>query len=288
LGFGAGSKFRFFARPRRAGTESPLRREIWMDEKDRIYKKVNSIIREDGKRSSYIGEDDFVSLVKGGITINFHLKNPTLDMENIFRTVKRAQKIVKDRFDHDLQNLWIDIYSSLEEMRQEGRAQSRYASWVAGIYDGKVRVISEKEDGELEAIYILLTHEIIHLAVDELSSGKCPYWLDEGLAVYISQGLPDAYGDELFKAIKTDKTLPLETLEMPLPPATAPSIIQLAYAEAASLTEYLIESYGWDRVKSIVLQCRRRLIRTILSDLTLNYYLLEQGWKRWVREKKTA
>jgi len=45
-----------------------------MNEKDRIYQKVESVIREEGKRSSYIGEDDFVSLVKGNITINYHLK----------------------------------------------------------------------------------------------------------------------------------------------------------------------------------------------------------------------
>jgi hypothetical protein len=164
-----------------------------MNEKARIYKKVSSIIRGDGKRSSYIGEDDFVSLIKDGITINFHIKNPNLDIENIFRAVKRAQKIVKERFDYNLEKLGIDIYDSMEEMRHEGRSKSRYASWIAGIYDGKIRLISEQEDEEPEAIYIILTHEVIHLAICDITSGLCPYWLDEGLAIYLSQELSDTY-----------------------------------------------------------------------------------------------
>lgn len=80
-----------------------------MNEKERIYNKVKTIIRQDGQVSSYIGEDDFVSLVKGGISINFHLKQPSLDIENIFRTVKRTQKILHDRFSHHLEKIDIDI-----------------------------------------------------------------------------------------------------------------------------------------------------------------------------------
>lgn len=170
-------------------------------------------------------------------------------------------------------------------MRQEGRSRSRYASWIAGIYDGKIRLVSEQKDEEPEAIYIILTHEVIHLAVSEISYGSCPYWLDEGMAVYLSQELPDAYLDGLYKAVKEDRILPLEILENTLPSDTGRSVIQLAYAQAPSVIEYLIESYGWDKLISVVRQCRKRTVKAILLDLGLNYYLLEQGWKRWLRNK---
>lgn len=256
-----------------------------MSEKDRIYRKVKSILREDGRRSSYIGEDDFVCLVKEGITINFHIKNPQLDITNIFRAVKRTQKIVKERLDYRLEKLGIDIYNSLEEMRQEARSKSRYASWIAGIYDGKIKIVSEKEGEEPEALYIILTHELIHLAISDISSGCCPYWLDEGLVVYLSQELSDEYLDKLRKGLKENKIFPLDVLENPLPPNTTESIRQLAYSEISSIAEWLIESYGWEKIKSILRQCKRRPIRTILMDFGLNYYLLEQGWKRSFQEK---
>jgi len=253
-----------------------------MDEKNRIYKKVKSIITQNGDKSSYIGEDDFVSLVKGGITINFHIKHPTLDIENIFRTVKRAQKIIKERLAYDLEKIDIDIYNSLDEMRTEGRSRSKYASWIAAIFDDKIRIISEKEDEEPEAVYIILTHEIIHLAIYEISKGRCPYWLDEGLAVYLSQELPHYFLKQLQKALAQDLNIPFAVLEQPLPAHNKEIVVQLAYAEASTIIEYLIETYGWDKVKSIVQQCKRRPIKAILADMSLNYYLMEQGWKRWL------
>jgi hypothetical protein len=255
-----------------------------MEEKQRIYDKVGSIIRQ-GDKKSYIGEDDFVSLVKNGVTINFHVKNSSLDIENVFRTVKRAQKIVHDRFDYYPEDINISLYSSIAEMREEGRSKSRYASWIAGIFDGKIRVVAENEEEEPESLYIILTHEILHLAVYEITGGLCPYWLDEGLAVHLSQGLSDEYLETLKKAVKSDRIVPLEVLEKPLATDLDEVVRRLVYAEASSITEYLIESQGWDSVVSILKQCKRKSIKTILADFSLNYYLVEQEWKRWIRGK---
>jgi hypothetical protein len=256
-----------------------------MEEKKRIFRKVESILKENPNRSSYIGEDDFVSLVKGGMSINFHIKYHALDIENIFRTVKRSLKIIKDKFDYTIDEIEISIYASKEELRKEGRSKSRYASWIAGIYDGKIRLISESVEEEPEALYIILTHEIIHLAVHRMSQGKCPYWLDEGLAVYLSQELSDEYVDNLYKAVKKDRIIPLETLDNISLLNNSEEFRQLAYAESFSITEYLIETHGWEGVKSIIFQSLRRPIKAILGDFSINYYLIEQGWKRWLMRK---
>lgn len=256
-----------------------------MNEKDRIYKKVETVIRDDGNKSSYIGEDDFVTLIKGGININFHIKNPNLDMENIFRAVKRAKRIIKDRFDYDLHKIDIDIYKSMDEMRQDGRSRSMYASWIAGIYDGKIRVISENDDEDTESLYIILTHEIVHLAINEMSKCRCPYWLDEGLAVSMSQEVPDEYSKKLISAMREDKVLPLEALEGSLPADIEDDLRQLGYAQVASTADYFIETYGWDDIKSVINQCGRRHFSAILNDLSLNYYLVQKGWERWYKNK---
>ncbi|OQW98150.1 MAG: hypothetical protein BWK74_05270 [Desulfobacteraceae bacterium A6] len=253
-----------------------------MKKRDSIFSKVESIIREE-ERSSYIGEDDFVSLVKGGIAIHFHLKHPGLDLENIYRVVKRTQKIIKDRFNYDLEKIDISIYDSKEEMREEGRSRSRYASWIAGIYDGRIRIITERDDDDPESLYIILTHEIIHLAIDEIGKGCCPYWLDEGLAVFLSQELSDEYEGVIKQAVKLDKTLPLAALQRPLPGNADEDLRKLAYAQAADMVAYLVEKAGWDSVKGIVRQCGLKGLSTILGEMSLNDYLIEQGWKRWRR-----
>jgi hypothetical protein len=257
-----------------------------VDEERRIYGKVKSVLHEKGKRSSYIGEDDFVSLFKAGITINFHIKHPSLDIENTFRVVKRTQKIIQDKFDYALENIQIEIYNSLDEMRKEGRSRSRYASWIAGIFDGKIRIVSERESEDPSALYIILTHEISHLAIFEITKGQCPYWLDEGLAVYLSQELSNEYFDNLLKAVKYERIIPLETLEKPSLLDTSEELRHLAYAESFSVTEYLIETYGWSTLESILMQCRRRPFKDILGNLSLNYYLIERAWQRWFLSKR--
>ena len=245
---------------------------------------VASIIREKG-RSSYIGEDDYVSLVKGGIAIHFHLKHPGLDPQNIYRAVKRTQKIVRERFGHDLDRIDVSIYDSKEEMRQEGRSRSRYASWIAGIYDGQIRVIAERDDETPESLYVILTHEIIHLAVDELGKGSCLWWLDEGLAVFVSQELVEDYRELLERAVKQDRILPLEVLRQPLPGGTDAALRRLAYCQVMDVAAYLVETKGWDWVRDVVCQCGSREFAAVLGDLGLNEYLIEQGWKRWRRSR---
>jgi hypothetical protein len=252
-----------------------------MNEKERIFRKVRSLISDTRDRKSYIGDDDFVTLSKNGIAINYHIKNLFLDMENIFRAVKRAQNIVREYFDCVLERIEIDIFDSVYEMRQIGNSRSRYASWIAGVFDGKIRVIAERDDNDPDALYILLTHEIIHLAINGMSKGNCPYWLDEGLAVYLSQGLSDTYAERLLKSARQDKVLPLEILEHPLPPDSEETLYQLAYAQCASLTEFIVETYGWEAVSRIISQCTSGSMDAILADICLNYCLLELTWKRW-------
>jgi hypothetical protein len=250
-----------------------------------IYNKVKSIVREDVGNPSYIGEDDFVCLVKDGISINFHIKQSNLNIEKIFRTVKRTQKIVKDHFEYPLETIVIDIYGSMSEMRQDGRSRSRYASWIAGIFDGNIRIIAERDDDEYSALYIILTHEIVHLAVYEMSQGQCPYWLDEGMAVFLSQELPCEYFTKLQAAVKKDAVIPFDILEVPMPANSDEALRQLAYAQCCSMVEYLVELYGWDKIGFIISQSSKRPIKTILADMSLNYYLKEQAWKRWLRGK---
>lgn len=226
-----------------------------------------------------------VDLVKGGIKVTIHIQNPTLDVEEIIQTVKIAQGMVFNTFDYTLQNVEIDIYDSIEDLREEVKSRSRYASWIAGIYDGKIRVISEKEDEDPATLAIILTHEIIHYALNEITRGNCPYWLDEGLAVYLSQDLPPVYSRHLLAFLKKDKCFPLEILERPLLPKIEEALRQLAYAQVFSLTEFIVESQGWDKIRFVLTQSRRRPINIILGDLGLNYYLLEQSWRRWLMQK---
>lgn len=256
-----------------------------MTEKSRIYQKVISLINDRVARESYIGEDDFVCLSKAGIMINYHIKNRRLDIENIFRAVKRAQNIIIEKFDHHLEGLEIDIFDSINEMRQNERSKSQYASWIAGIFDGKIRLVTGNENEDSDALYIILTHEIIHFAIYDMTLGSCPFWLDEGLAIYLSQGLSDTYFEKLKSAVKKNRTFPLEILEVTFPEINDEETRHLAYAQCGNMTDFFVTTYGWEAVKSVISSVTKKPMYTVLADMGLNYYLIEQSWKRWFVSK---
>lgn len=57
--------------------------------------------------------------------------------------------------------------------------------WVAGFFDGKIRVPVEPGTSETEAFAGLLRHELAHAFLHRLSRGRAPSWLQEGLAQYV-------------------------------------------------------------------------------------------------------
>jgi hypothetical protein len=260
-----------------------------MDEEERIYRKVKSIVREDN-RSTYIGEDDLVRLVQRGITVNFHLKHEKLDIINIFRAIKRTQKMIALKLGYDLEDIKVNIYRSGAEVLKDSGLRSQYASWAAGYFDGEITIVSEEDDEEeAKSLTIYLTHEIIHCAVYEIGEGRCPFWLDEGLSIYLSQELPDVYLEALRDALeKEDGVLLLKDLERP-----DPSILEddglrrLAYAESACAVECMVVNplYGWGKVNALLRETGKRGMESALFEQCLSYDLIQSDMEKWAKKK---
>jgi hypothetical protein len=255
-----------------------------MKEKKQVYGKV-ACVSPQGYVSipSYFGENDYGKTEISGITIHYHLKNSSLNPPNILRAVLHAQKRVKEYLGHNLNKIDnIHILNSMEEMQKHILNENKSLSWVGGIFHtGKIMVIAEPDDPD--ALYVHITHEIIHLAVYQMSNGKCSCWLDEGISVYLSQDLNDTYLKQLVRATDKNSFFPFEALEQQLPD-TDENTRQLIYAQCFSMTKFLAETKGWEVVRLMFAQSATKPMSEILKYLGLNYYFLEKTWKQWLQK----
>ena len=80
--------------------------------------------------------------------------------------------------------------------------------------------------------------------------GNLPAWLDEGLAMHNEGGLEEHYQSILEEAISEDSLIPVQSLCGSFP--TNPEEASLAYAESYSLVDFLIDTYGEEKMLELL------------------------------------
>jgi hypothetical protein len=96
-------------------------------------------------------------------------------------------------------------------------------------------------------------HELVHLvfatAVDN-PYRRPPTWLNEGLAVYLTEGYPDQRRSLVEEAVRSRNLLPLDALGGRFPADLGRGF--LAYCEADSAIDYLVRTDGRDALVALV------------------------------------
>lgn len=107
--------------------------------------------------------------------------------------------------------------------------------------------------GNLEWAKRTLAHEITHLLVEEATFGPfgdIPTWLNEGLTQYAEGEMEEYLRQALDDAIKENNLLSVRSLGSSFP--TDRDRAMLAYAQSSSLVSYLVDTYGWDKVRKLL------------------------------------
>jgi hypothetical protein len=99
----------------------------------------------------------------------------------------------------------------------------------------------------------LVSHELTHLVFAEAVANPYhfpPRWLNEGVAVVLSQGYDASDRATVSAAVGSGSIIPLEGLAGLFP--TQRDRFSLAYAESASAVDHLIRTHGEDRLAALI------------------------------------
>jgi hypothetical protein len=100
-----------------------------------------------------------------------------------------------------------------------------------------------------------LRHELAHLVIGQFGrscvGGGRPNWLEEGLAVYAEGPPSERVQQDIQAGIEQNRFEPLRSLTGPFP--AHGSEATMAYSQSYSIVAYLLETYGPDKMQSLLL-----------------------------------
>jgi hypothetical protein len=165
-------------------------------------------------------------------------------------------------------------------------------SWTGGqAFPEENIVIIGISPSELDWGKRAIVHELTHVLVGHLTFsclGDVPTWLNEGLAVYSEGPLDGASQDQLGQAIRDDTLLSVRSLSGGFSEVSDKAY--LSYSESYSLVKFLIETYGQDKMTSLLVSLRNGLTVDDALKQTYGFDIdgLEDGWRQAIEAEPRA
>ncbi len=158
-------------------------------------------------------------------------------------------------------------------------------TWASGYYDGRIRVPVEGLTSVTPELSRVLKHELTHSFVFQMSLGRCPTWLNEGLAQWMEGKRSAGSAKFLILAYDQKQYVPLERLSGPWNSFPAP-LAGYAYAWGLAATEFLISRSGpWGISRLFANFNSSTSFETAMgAALQINYVDLERGTVNYLRQ----
>ena len=155
--------------------------------------------------------------------------------------------------------------------------------WVAGVFDGKIRICIDPDTGVTPTLDGLLAHELAHAMIRKVSADRAPGWLHEGLAQWCAGRRLNARDfREIFRGGRKPATL--AEMEGSLARKSERAAARASYAEALGLVEYLAQHRGEGTVVCLVRAFAEGLSteEALVRETGMTGAQLVGAWRAWV------
>lgn len=124
-------------------------------------------------------------------------------------------------------------------------------SWAGAVNDGKLRIPIQGVTSVTPELARVLKHELTHSFVNQLSGGRCPQWLNEGMAQAMEPKSLSSHGRLLAQLFHADREIPLNALEGSFMNFSGVQAI-VAYDESLAAVQYIDDTYGMSDLQRIL------------------------------------
>ncbi len=124
-------------------------------------------------------------------------------------------------------------------------------SWASGLNDGKLRIPVKNVSSVTPEFERVLMHELTHSFVHFMTRGRCPVWINEGVAQLMEGRDAGYYASIVATAFAQGKQIPLRSLDGSFMSYDR-SQATIAYSESLVMVEYIRSVYGWTAVRRLL------------------------------------
>ncbi len=124
-------------------------------------------------------------------------------------------------------------------------------SWSGAVNDGKLRIPISGLSSMTSDLARVLKHELAHSFVNQASGGRCPTWLNEGIAQAVEPKSLASDGRRLGQLFRAQHAIPYNVLEGSFMRFSSLEAV-VAYDESLAAVQYISETYGMSDVERIL------------------------------------
>jgi tetratricopeptide (TPR) repeat protein len=124
-------------------------------------------------------------------------------------------------------------------------------SWTGALNDGKLRIPVQGVEFISPEMARVLKHELAHSFINQASGGRCPQWLNEGVAQLVEGHPLGSRGSTLAQLYKNGNQLPFRSLEKSFLGFSRDEAI-LAYDESLAAAAFIRDTYGMSDIRRIL------------------------------------
>ncbi|HEY4743703.1 MAG TPA: peptidase MA family metallohydrolase, partial [Desulfuromonadaceae bacterium] len=158
--------------------------------------------------------------------------------------------------------------------------------WSGGIYDGTIRLPYGGLKEITPPMRGVLFHEYAHVVVFDLTRGNCPLWLNEGIAEWFGRTQYNRPMADLSRAARQGTFADFRRLEGSFSGFSRQDAA-LAYQQSYAMVDYLVATYGWHRVKELLVALGNGMnveaaIAAAWKEYGLSYAGLVREWQGYM------
>lgn len=191
------------------------------------------------------------SLTEGKVTMYWYKGDDLFAQELMAAAQQALERLVEDTGAELKKPVSLYIYADANDLRG---AMVSSREWTGGVAFTRYGIMAIGiAPSEIDWGKMAIAHELAHLVVGQITLNPyndLPTWLDEGLAMYNEGMLDPQFASYLSQAIARNTLISVQSLSSPF--SAYGGEAYLSYAESYSLVEFLISSYGQDKMLELL------------------------------------